>query len=391
MTSPAAAAILNGMPHPADLRVRRHDGETFVTAGQMVIACYPDGDVAMRNVAVAVARQLGFSGQRVAEVMGLSASYVATLHQRALREGAAGLVRPSGPKPKLSPQVWAGAAKWRQAGVSEAQIAARLEVAQATVSRHLGGAGQQELPASETAGPGEPARAAGPGGAQAERVAPDAAAGGGEPCLTAQVRCWRAGHWLAAGVGVAAGGGFRPHGGGPGGAGGRERAKSLLWAAGKLADYAFGLGLEPVPEVLLHPSVTGRFTVSAPGLSGPARRTLRTNLRFLARRVVPALAPADAPLPRESVSDILCAGFFPVRYQMFIRYSFFALSDVLVPVLFSGSGESGFPCCSWADAACPGFLPVVLVPGAAALSLPDHLAAVPVGDLNIADSDGRGG
>src|SRR5512135_1866349 len=30
--------------------------------------------------------------------------------------------------------------------------------------------------------------------------------------------------------------------------GGRERAKNLLWAAGKLADY--GLGLEPVPEVL---------------------------------------------------------------------------------------------------------------------------------------------
>jgi hypothetical protein len=30
-----------------------------------------------------------------------------------------------------------------------------------------------------------------------------------------------------------------------------------------------------------------------------ARRTLRTNLRFIARRVVPRLAPADAPLPRE--------------------------------------------------------------------------------------------
>ena len=29
------------------------------------------------------------------------------------------------------------------------------------------------------------------------------------------------------------------------------------------------------------------------------RRTLRTNLRFLARAVVPALAPADTPLPRE--------------------------------------------------------------------------------------------
>jgi hypothetical protein len=29
---------------------------------------------------------------------------------------------------------------------------------------------------------------------------------------------------------------------------GRERAKNLLWAAGKLADYAIGLGLEAVPS-----------------------------------------------------------------------------------------------------------------------------------------------
>ena len=81
--------------------------------------------------------------------------------------------------------------------------------------------------------------------------------------------------------------------------GGRERAKNLLWAAGRLADYGIGLGLEPVPEVLLHPSVIERFTAHAPGLSGPARRTLRTSLRFLARQVVPQLDPADAPLPRE--------------------------------------------------------------------------------------------
>ena len=80
---------------------------------------------------------------------------------------------------------------------------------------------------------------------------------------------------------------------------GRERAKNLLWAAGKLADYAVPLGLEPVPEVLLHPSVTARFTRCAPGLSGAARRTLRTNLRFIGRRVVPHLYPADAPLPRD--------------------------------------------------------------------------------------------
>jgi integrase len=80
---------------------------------------------------------------------------------------------------------------------------------------------------------------------------------------------------------------------------GRDRAKNLLWAAGKLADWAIPLGLEPVPAVLLHPSVIERFAACAPGLSGPARRTLRTNLRFVARRVVPQLDPPDAPLPRE--------------------------------------------------------------------------------------------
>ena len=80
---------------------------------------------------------------------------------------------------------------------------------------------------------------------------------------------------------------------------GQERAKNLLWAAGKLADYAIPLGLEPVPEVVLHPSTAERFTRRAPDLSGVARRTLRTNLRFIGRRVVPQLYPADMPLPRE--------------------------------------------------------------------------------------------
>ena len=80
---------------------------------------------------------------------------------------------------------------------------------------------------------------------------------------------------------------------------GTERAKNLLWAAGKLAGYGIGLGLEAAPQVLLHPSVAERFTRCAPGLSGVARRTLRTNLRFIGRRVVPQLYPADLPLPRE--------------------------------------------------------------------------------------------
>ncbi len=83
------------------------------------------------------------------------------------------------------------------------------------------------------------------------------------------------------------------------GPGGRERAKNLLWAAGRLAGYAAWLGLDLAPETVLHPSVIERFARCAPGLSPVARRTLRTNQRFIARRVVPQLYPADVPLSRE--------------------------------------------------------------------------------------------
>ena len=52
--------------------------------------------------------------------------------------------------------------------------------------------------------------------------------------------------------------------------------------------------------MLLHPSVTERFTRCAPGLSPVARRT---NLRFIGRRVVPQLYPQDMPLPRERAKE----------------------------------------------------------------------------------------
>ena len=80
---------------------------------------------------------------------------------------------------------------------------------------------------------------------------------------------------------------------------GRKRANALLWSAARLADFAVSLGLDLVPEVVFHPSVIERFALAAPGLSASARRTLRTNQRFIARRVVPALHPPDAALPRE--------------------------------------------------------------------------------------------
>ena len=170
--NPAAAAILEGMPDPRDLRRAEHDGMTFICAGPALLACYPSGDAGMRNVAVAVLRQLGFGGRTVAAVMGLTENYVATLHNRALREGTPGLVRGRGRPGKLAARDWEQAARWRAEGASDNQIARRLRVAQSTVSRRLGpaavqeqlpGAGPEGEPGPQPGGPqpGEPA-AAGP-------------------------------------------------------------------------------------------------------------------------------------------------------------------------------------------------------------------------------------
>ena len=79
-----------------------------------------------------------------------------------------------------------------------------------------------------------------------------------------------------------------------------ERAKALLFACGKLGAFASAAGLELVPQVCLHPSVIERFIVTAGrDLSAPTRRTLRTNLRYAARRAGPQLGPPPVPLPRE--------------------------------------------------------------------------------------------
>src|SRR5713101_3465687 len=160
--TPAAAAILEGMPDPSLLHRADRDGTTWILAGPVVLACYPSGDAGLRNVAVAVCRQLGFSGRAVAEVMGLAENYVATLHNRALREGTAGLVRAPGRPRKLAAGAWEQAARWRAGGASDSEIARRLQVAQSTVFRRLGPAAvQEQLPGGGPAGEAEP-QAGGP-------------------------------------------------------------------------------------------------------------------------------------------------------------------------------------------------------------------------------------
>jgi integrase len=78
------------------------------------------------------------------------------------------------------------------------------------------------------------------------------------------------------------------------------RAKALLFAASRLAGFGERVGLELSSGVLLDGSVIERFILTGAGGVSPAtRRTLRTNLRALARAVEPYPQPVPVSLPRE--------------------------------------------------------------------------------------------
>src|ERR1019366_815912 len=106
-------------------------------------------------------RQLGVAREQVAAVMELTPNYVATLRQRSLREGTAGLVRPAGRPRETGEASWDQARAWRAAGTRDAEIARRVGGKPATGLRRLGraqGQGAPPLaaePAAAEPGPGE--------------------------------------------------------------------------------------------------------------------------------------------------------------------------------------------------------------------------------------------
>jgi hypothetical protein len=209
--STAAAAILEGMPCPHDLHRLDVGGETVIFAGSVELSRFSEDDAAMRHVAAVTLRQLGFSGKDVAAVLGFTPSYVATLRQRALREGTAALVRPAGRPRETDDASWEQARAWRAEGARDAEIARRLGVNQSTVLRRLGRAHVQDpLPQAPRPEPeaahaqaAEPEEQPGPG----EPVPPQPAADAERPAGPVTVSSRYAGAMLLHAFGTRAGAG----------------------------------------------------------------------------------------------------------------------------------------------------------------------------------------
>jgi len=305
MPSAAASAILEGMPDAADLRVLRSDGVTWVFAGKTALFRFADGDAGMRNIAVAALRQIGFSGTQVAAALGLTTNYVATLHQRAQRDGTAGLVRPRGRPRTVTGQDWERARAWRAAGVRDAEIARRLGVRQSTVLRRLGpaqvqgelaledavgpvlAAGQEETAEEEPPGPG-PEREVVPGHEGQERepsgsvprpepgVVPPGFGGSPGPAEGSGVYSRYAGAMLLHAYPGRAGEIL------PQAAGGSDMREAALLSA---VSMCFALGAATAEQVKhLAPAEAGPLA----GLAGlPSLRTLRPALAAIADRTDP--------------------------------------------------------------------------------------------------------
>src|SRR5674476_1362388 len=97
----AVQAMLGGMPVPRDLHRDDVDGQVIITVGSAVLFSYDAADAGLRNLAAVTLPEMGFTGRRVAQVLGITEVYVSMLRTRARAEGSAGLMhrrgRPAAP------------------------------------------------------------------------------------------------------------------------------------------------------------------------------------------------------------------------------------------------------------------------------------------------------
>ncbi|MGH7535387.1 MAG: putative transposase, partial [Gemmatimonadales bacterium] len=125
------------MPAPKDLHRTEAGGRVVIAVGTTALFDYAADDSELRNLVAVTLPSLGFTARRVAEVLGITEEYVSMLRARVRRDGSAALTRRRGRPPALGAADVAQAARWRSAGVIDAEIGRRLGVHATTVARAL--------------------------------------------------------------------------------------------------------------------------------------------------------------------------------------------------------------------------------------------------------------
>ena len=153
-----------------------------------VLFSYDAGDSGLRHLAAVRLPEMGFTGRRVARVLGITQEYVSMLRARARAEGSAGLMRRRGRPAALGARDLGRARSWRGEGVTDAAIGKRLGVHGSTVARALVGV---ERPGSDAAAqaPTLPV----PGAAQPDNTETTAAHAGSAAIRIGSYRCRYAG------------------------------------------------------------------------------------------------------------------------------------------------------------------------------------------------------
>jgi len=131
--------MLVGMPAQQDLHSSQVEGQVLIAVGSTVLFTYAVDDAGLRNLAAVTLPEMGFTGRRVAEVLGITEEYVSMLRGRARREGSAALMRRRGRPRALRAGDLPRARAWRASGLSDTGIGARLGVHATTVARALAG------------------------------------------------------------------------------------------------------------------------------------------------------------------------------------------------------------------------------------------------------------
>jgi len=128
---------LQGIPEPYRYWRAVENGQVLVGFGPRVMFCCDEQDQGMRNLAAVSLTQAGAKVGEVAELFGLSREHVSRLRTRTADRGSAALLPPRGAPRKLSEAKQRRAVKLSEGGVTGAEIARRLGVSEATISRLL--------------------------------------------------------------------------------------------------------------------------------------------------------------------------------------------------------------------------------------------------------------